>query len=162
MNLRKKKELASKTLKVGKNRIIINKEGLDEIKEAITKQDILSLYQGGIIYIKPVKGRRKIIKRKTKKGAGKIKMKVKNRKTEYVRITRKLRGHLKNLKNKGEIDREFYLTLRKKIKLRGFKSLGNLKEYILTTKQLGDKNANIKIGNKKKRTKKKTGGRNKK
>ena len=40
LNLNKKKELASKVLKVGKNRILFNTEGLSEIKEAITKQDI--------------------------------------------------------------------------------------------------------------------------
>ena len=87
MNLKKKKELAAKTLGVGKNRICFNPESLAEIKEAITKQDIHSLHQEGIITIKPVKGRRKIVKRSRRRGAGKIKMKVRHRKQDYVKIT---------------------------------------------------------------------------
>jgi ribosomal protein L19E len=130
MNLAKKKELASKALKTGKNRIIFNIEGLPEIKEAITKQDIQTLNAEGIITIKPVKGRRKIKHRKTKRGPGKIKKKVNNRKQNYVKITRKLRNYLKELKNRGEITRELSYELRKRIKMRSFKSKANLKEFL--------------------------------
>ena len=35
MQLAKKKELAAKVLKVGKNRVVFQKENLNEIKEAI-------------------------------------------------------------------------------------------------------------------------------
>ena len=80
--------------------------------------------------IKPVKGRKKIKKRKTKRGPGKIKKKVKNRKQNYVKIIRKLRKYLMGLRDKGKIDRELYRTLRKKIKIREFKSKSNLKEYL--------------------------------
>ena len=55
MNLRKKKILAAKALKVGKERIIFLKPRLEEIKEAITKQDIKDLYKEGAIKIKEVK-----------------------------------------------------------------------------------------------------------
>lgn len=130
MDLTKKKNLASKALKVGRNRIVFNKEGIAEIKEAITKQDIKDLYSEGIISIKPMKGRRKIKKRKTRKGAGKIKMKVRHRKQDYVKITRKLRGYVKKLRNNGIISRELYWGLRKKIKMKLFKSLAHFKEHI--------------------------------
>lgn len=130
MNLSKKKKLAAKALKVGKNRIIFNKEGLSEIKEAITKQDIKDLYSGGIISIKPVKGRRKIKKRKTRRGPGKIKKKVKQRKQIYIRITRKLREYLKELKKQGNVNRELYQELRKKIKMKMFRSKAYFKDYI--------------------------------
>ncbi len=43
MNLRTKKELAAKALKVGKERIVFVEARLDEIKEAITKQDMRDL-----------------------------------------------------------------------------------------------------------------------
>ena len=43
MNLQKKKELAARTLTIGKDRIMFNTSRLDEIKEAITKQDIKDL-----------------------------------------------------------------------------------------------------------------------
>ena len=67
MNLKKKKELAAKALGVGKNRVCFNPEGLSEIKEAITKQDIKDLYEAGAITIKPNSGRKIHEKRKTKR-----------------------------------------------------------------------------------------------
>lgn len=130
MNLRHKKELAAKALGVGKGRIIFNLEGLSEIKEAITKQDIKDLHSEGIISIKPVKGRKKIKRRKTQRGPGKIKKKVSHRKQEYVKITRKLREYVKQLKEQQILDRELYKDLRKKIRMRVFKSKANLKGYL--------------------------------
>ena len=130
MNLRHKKELAAKALRVGKGRIIFNLEGLSEIKEAITKQDIKDLNSEGIIGIRPVKGRKKIKRRKTQRGPGKIKKKVSHRKQEYVKITRKLREYVKQLKEQQILDRELYKDLRKKIRMRVFKSKANLKGYL--------------------------------
>jgi len=153
MNLKKKKELAAKTLGVGKHRIIFNQSGLPEIKEAITKQDIKSLLDEGIIAIKPIKGRRKVQKRKRKRGPGKIKMKVKHRKQDYVKITRKLRKHLRALKTENSIEKELYYDLRKKIKMRTFKNLSQLKEYIENLKILEAKLKESKTVKKEKSTK---------
>jgi len=139
MNLRKKKYLASKVLNVGKNRIKFNSENLAEIKEAITKQDIKDLTQGGVIEIKPVKGRKKIRRRKTRRGPGKIKKKVNKRKQIYVKITRKLRAYLTELKKLGVIDLELYYDLRKKIRMRAFRSKAHLKEYLETHEEIGIK-----------------------
>ena len=130
MNLNKKKILAAKTLKVGKNRIILNQNSLAEIKEAITKQDIKDLAQQGIIKIKSKKGRKKIQRRKTKRGGGKIKKKIQRRKQEYVKVTRKLRDYAKYLKESGKINKKEYLEIRKKIKAREFKSKTALKEFL--------------------------------
>ncbi|HIH52186.1 MAG TPA: 50S ribosomal protein L19e, partial [Nanoarchaeota archaeon] len=80
----KKKELAAKALKIGKERVKFVRIRLDEIKDAITKQDIRDLVETGAIIIKPVKGRRTNIKRKNRKGQGKVKKKVNKRKREYV------------------------------------------------------------------------------
>lgn len=129
-NLAKKKALAARTLNVGKNRIYFNNANFAEIKEAITKQDIRDLYSEGAIKIKPVKGRRKIKKRKTKRGPGKIKRTINRRKQVYVKITRKLRNYLKGLKRIGAIENSLYLELRKKIRMREFKSKAHLKEYL--------------------------------
>jgi len=137
MNLGKKKELAAKALKVGKNRVIFNVEGLPEIKEAITKQDIITLKSEGIITVKPVKGRKKIKKRKTKRGPGKIKKKVNNRKQIYVKITRKLRNYLKELKNRGDLTKDLYWELRKRIRMRAFRSKANLKEFLKEIEKRG-------------------------
>jgi len=138
-NLNKKKELAAKTLKVGKNRLIFNQENLTEIREAITKQDIKDLYAEGIIEIRPVKGRKKIVRRKTRRGPGKIKKTVNKRKQVYVKITRKLRNYLGELKKLGIINRELYIDLRKKIRMRTFRSKAHLKEYLESHQEIGIK-----------------------
>jgi len=136
MNLAKKKELAAKALNVGKNRINFNSEGLSEIKEAITKQDIKDLSTDGIITIKEVSGRKKIKKRKSRRGPGKIKKTVNKRKQIYVKITRKLRDYLKQLKSKEIINRELYINLRKKIRMRTFKSKAHMKDYLENTEKI--------------------------
>ncbi|MEK6871295.1 MAG: 50S ribosomal protein L19e [Nanoarchaeota archaeon] len=130
MNLGKKKILAAKTLGVGKNRILFVHDALNEIKEAITKQDIKSLHEEGAIQIRPIRGRKKVKQRKRKVGWGKIKMNVRHRKRDYIILTRKLRAAVGFAKNAGTISKEMYYDIRKKIKNRHFKSGGHLKEYI--------------------------------
>jgi large subunit ribosomal protein L19e len=130
MNLSKKKMLAVKTLEVGKERIVFVESRLDEIKEAITKQDIRDLLTNGAIRIKPKSGRKKVIKKNKKKSPGKRKKNVNKRKQEYVKLTRKLRKYLASLKEKGKISKEDLKDARKKIRNRNFKSKANLKEYI--------------------------------
>jgi len=129
-NLDKRKELASKVLGVGKNRIVFDSSKLSEIKEAITKQDIRDFFAEGIIRIKDVGGRKMKEKRTTRRKAGKIKKKLKLRKARYIIITRKLRKHLKGLKKGKKINQETYLDLRKKIKSKTFKDISHLKENI--------------------------------
>ncbi len=138
MNLATKKELAKKALGVGKNRIMFNKEGLGDINEAITKNDIRDLVKEGLIVIKPIKGRRRKEKRKTKKGPGKMKMRIVPRKQTYVKITRKLRGIVRGLLEQGKISKDMYYELRKKIKTRAFKSKAQLKNYLVEEKITSD------------------------
>ncbi|MEM4326090.1 MAG: 50S ribosomal protein L19e [Candidatus Pacearchaeota archaeon] len=130
MDLRKKKELAARTLGVGKDRIIFVDSRLEDIKEAITRRDIRDLYKDGAIIIKERRGRRKIMRKKRRRGIGSIKKKIKNRKEEYVKLTRKLRGYVSQLKKKNEISRENVEEIRKRIKNRYFKNLSHLKEFI--------------------------------
>lgn len=130
MNLRKKKELAARTLNVGKEKIIFLKPRLDEIKEAITKEDVRDLKKEGAIIIKEDKGRKKIKKRKHRRGVGKVKKKIKTRKRDYVLLTRKLRKYLVEVKKQGKLTREEIITIRKKIRNKMFRSKTQLKDYI--------------------------------
>jgi large subunit ribosomal protein L19e len=130
MKLDNKKRLAANALKIGKGRIMLVESRLDEIKEAITKQDIKDLVKAGAIKIKEIKGRKAVKKRKTKRQEGKIKMKVSKRKQEYVKITRKLRAYAKELKNNGKLGKAEYKIVRKKIKAKDFKSKSQLKDYL--------------------------------
>jgi len=130
MKLNKKKQLAVRALGIGKKRISFVQSRLDEIKEAITKQDIKDLQKEGAIKIKEVGGRKKIFKGKKKRGTGKIKKKVSKRKQQYVKMTRKLRKHIKILKKKGKLSQENFVDIRKKIRNRKFSSLRSLKDYV--------------------------------
>ena len=130
MQLAKKKELAAKVLKVGRNRVLFVKEHLPEIKEAITRMDILDLHKSGAIKIKDVGGRKKIVKRKHRRRTGKIKKNVNTRKQEYVVITRKLRTLVRGLVRTGAVDKDQNREIRKQIRSRKFKSKRHLKESL--------------------------------
>ncbi len=130
MQFRKKKDLAAKVLKVGRDRVVFSENSLAEIKEAITRQDILDLHKTGAIKIREVRGRKKIVRRKHRRRTGKIKMPVKKKKQEYVIITRKLRIYLRHLLKTSKIDRGQYEDLRKRVRARKFKSKRHLKESI--------------------------------
>lgn len=130
MNLAKKKVLAAKVLKVGKERVVFNRESLVEIKEAITRMDILDLHKSGAIRVREIKGRKKIVKRKNRRRRGKVKKQVNTRKTEYVIITRKLRKFVRGLVRSGKVDKERNREIRKEIRARGFKSKRQLKESL--------------------------------
>lgn len=131
MKLDSKKLLAAKTLNVGIGRIKFDEDRLEEIKEAITKQDIRDLFASGAVKIKPIKGRKSKEKRKTRKRGGKVRIKVNTRKQDYVIITRKLRRYVKELKLQGKLDDEKYKDLRKMIKRKEFKNKRHLKEAAL-------------------------------
>lgn len=130
MNLRNKKNLAVRALGIGKERIVFLESRKDEIKEAITKQDIRDLIAGGAILVKSVKGRKKIKKKKKGKGPGNVRKKVNKRKQEYVIMTRKLRGYGKEMESQGKINKEDLKEIRKRIRNRAFKSKAHLKNYI--------------------------------
>ena len=129
MNLSKKKELAKRTFGVGENRIVFVESRLNDIKEAITKQDMRDLRQDKAIIIKEKKGRKKVI-RKRRRSIGNIRKKINTRKRDYVILTRKLRKYVSEIKNQGKISKEEVNDIRKKIRNKAFRSKSHLKEYI--------------------------------
>jgi len=136
MNIKQKKSLAMKAFKIGKDRIVFLQSRLNEIKEAITKQDIRDLKKEGAIIIKDVKGRRKNTKGKNKRSVGNIRKKVNKRKKEYVIMTRKLRRYVAEQKKQGTLSREDSLDIRKKIRNKFFKSKAHLKTYMQNLNKL--------------------------
>jgi large subunit ribosomal protein L19e len=128
MNLKKKKELAAKTLGVGKNKIVFVKSRLEEIKDAITKQDIRDLYDGKAILIRQATGRKTSDKKRKRKSIGNTRKKIKNSKQKYIILTRKLRRHLKE-QNKNISDAQIK-EAKKKIKNKEFRNKSNFNEYL--------------------------------
>src|SRR3990167_4250752 len=115
MNLSKKKNLAKRTFGVGKDRLIFVESRLDEIKEAITKQDIRDLYKNGAIIIREIKGRRNMHKRKSR-SVGKIHKKVGRRKRDYINLTRKLRKYSRSHLVAGKISKDNLKEINKQIR----------------------------------------------
>jgi len=130
MKLDNKKYFVARTMNVGMSRIVFNKERLNEIKEAITKQDIRDLVRDGAIFIKPINGRAKVERRTSRRRAGSIRKKVKNGKREYMTMTRKLRAYLGELRKQEAITRDQWVTLRKRVRARHFRSKAHMKEEI--------------------------------
>ena len=130
MNLKKKKQLAANTFGVGKERVIFNTLRLDEIKEAITKQDMRDLLASGAISIKEIRGLHKTKKSKSRRRAGSVKKKPKNSKRKYVILTRALRYYISELRKQKKITEEKYQALRADIKNRLYESKSHLKEKL--------------------------------
>lgn len=130
MNLRAKKQLAANTFGVGNSRIKFVNERMEEIKEAITKQDMRNLQKDGAIIIKEVRGRSKNVNKGKKRHVGKVRRKVNTRKRDYVILVRKLRKVIADKKRNGEMSREEVKEIRKKIRNKLFKSKAHLKENL--------------------------------
>lgn len=128
MDLGKKRSLAARTFGVGESRITFVKPRLDEIKEAITKQDIRDLYKDGAIQIKNIKGRKRIVRKKKKRTTADIRKKVNKRKTNYVLLTRKLRKYLSESESK--LTDQEKKDIRKKIRNKFFRSKSHMREHI--------------------------------
>lgn len=128
MNFRNKKKLIARTLNVGMDKIILNKP--EDIKEAITRQDIRDLVASNNIIIRENKGRKKVHRISKRKSKGNIKKSVGSRKEDYMHLVRKLRRYVKVMKKSGKITKERHRELRKKIRSKEFKSLSYLQDYI--------------------------------
>ncbi len=129
MDLSNKRELAARTLGVGVGRIMFNTNRIDEIKEAITKQDIRDLVVAKAIFVREIKGRKANEKRKRRR-AGSIRMKPNTRKRDYIILTRKFRAYISELRKQGKVTKEQYLNLRKEIRSKHFRSKTHIKERI--------------------------------
>ena len=129
MNLGKKKKLAKRTFGVGEDRIVFVESKIEDIKDAITKQDIRDLHSRGAIILLEKKGR-KNVKKKRSRSTGNVRKKVKRKKQEYTKLTRKLRKHLGSIKSQGKISIEEHKELSKKVRNRDFRSKSHLNEHL--------------------------------
>jgi large subunit ribosomal protein L19e len=128
MKLDKKKQFIANVLGIGKGRIVLNTNRLADIKEAMTRQDVKDLLNDGAIFIKDIHGRAKVERRKNRRRAGSKKKFTEKGKKVYMRLTRKLRAYLAELKRKSLITPEVFKKLRQEIRAHSFKSKTHLKE----------------------------------
>ena len=141
MELKIQKRIASSLKGISPKRIKFDPDYLSEIKEAITKKDILSLIKDKKIKIKQIQStsrsrarKRLIQKRKGRqKGPGSRKGKRTSRlprKREWIQKIRVQRIFLKKLRDKKIIDSKIYKKLYLQAKSGFFRSKNHLKTYI--------------------------------
>ena len=125
VNLRAKKKLVSRVTGVGVHRIKFDSDHLDDIADAITRQNIRSLITANTISFKPIKGtsrgraqhkKDQKSKRGTKQGSkqGRKGARV-GKKEVYIAKVRALRYILKVAKDREEITNKEFWVLYKKV-----------------------------------------------
>lgn len=143
MDYRLQKRLAAEILGVGESRIWIDPdpELREEIEGAVTKADVRSLINRGIIDVEPKKGNagysgkvRRLQRRKgRRRGPGRRKGVSTARldpKEAWMARIRKIRRYLQYLRDKGVIDRRTYRRLYMLAKGGTFRDLASLKRYM--------------------------------
>jgi len=135
------KRLAASVLKSSQKRIKFDNARLNDIKAAITKEDIRALVADGIISSIPVRGVSRVRARKRavqrskglRKGAGKREGKATARnpgKEAWMKKIRVQRKFIRELKDKKLIDVATYRELYLKSKGGFFRSIRHIKIYI--------------------------------
>jgi len=136
MDLYAKRELVARMLGVGKSRIWFDPTKSDEIVNAITREDLRSLVERGIIKIKPKKGVTHREGRKRGPGSRKgSKTSVVSRKRAWITKVRAMRRVLKDMKTRGLITGDSYKTLYRMVKGGQIRSISHLKEVASTMKK---------------------------
>lgn len=139
--MRLQKRIAGQLLKCSPKRIRFSPEKIEEIKSAITKQDIRGLISSGAITETPVRGISKGRTRKTKaqkrkgrqKGHGSRKGKWTARleqKSRWITAVRAQRNLLKKLKAKKLITPKDFRNMYAKVKGGFFRSTRHIKLYL--------------------------------
>ena len=143
VNLRSKKLLVSRICKVGVNRVHFDSDHLDDIADAITRENVRSLLTANTVRIKPIvgtsRGRAKVkkiqkkkrgVKQGSKKGRKGARV---GKKEVYVTKVRSLRYRLKIAKERKEMTNKEFLDLYKKIGGNTVRNIAHLRILIEET-----------------------------
>ncbi len=141
MNLRSKRLIASRLLKVGLDRVWLDPNRANDIKEAITRDDIRKLVAEGAILVKQKKGvsrgrfRELLIQKRKGRRSGSASKKGTitsrlSKKTIWVNKIRAQREVLSELLQSSKISKEAYKDLRVKAKGGFFRSRRHIKLYL--------------------------------
>lgn len=129
------KRLAADLLKCGIHRVKLDPEKLEEISEAITREEIRQLIKGGAIKKKQKKGvsRARVRARKKKRGPGSRKggkYSRLSRKEQWMRRVRAQRKRLRELRDRGLVTKTVYRKIYRMVKAGAFKSVAAMMEYL--------------------------------
>ncbi len=143
VNLKTKRRLVARILGVGANRIKFDSEYLDDVADAITRDNIRSLLTANIIEVRPIKGtskgrahhkksqrRKRGTKQGSKKGAKGTRI---GKKQVYVRKIKALRHRLKVSKGRKEITNQDYWKLYRQVGGNQVRNVAHLRTLIEET-----------------------------
>jgi len=143
VNLKAKKQLVSRIYNVGINRVHFDSDHLDDIADAITRENVRSLLTANTIQIKRIvgtsRGRAKVkkiqkkkrgVKQGSKKGRKGARV---GKKEVYVIKVRSLRYRLKIAKDRKEITNKEFWALYKKIGGNTVRNIAHLRTIIEDT-----------------------------
>jgi len=150
MNLASKKRIAADLIGISKDRVWLDDEYAEDIKSALTRQDIKRLIVKGIIRAKQkrcssrVRARKILVQKRKgkKKGEGKRKGKSTarlSRKESWMEKIRSQRTFINELKAKERITRKTYTSLRGKAKSGIFRNKRHIKLYLEDNKLFVEK-----------------------
>ena len=140
-DLKSQRRMAAEVMDIGENRVWIDPEHTDKVAEAITRQDIRNLVQGGTIDKKKVQGtskaRSKKNKKQKKKGLRKghgsrkgAKNARKSSKDKWKERIRAIRTRLKEMRDEEEITSDEYRDLYNKSKGGFFRDVNHLENHV--------------------------------
>ncbi|RLF46251.1 MAG: 50S ribosomal protein L19e [Thermoplasmata archaeon] len=143
MDLRNQRRLAAELLKCGENRVWMDPEQLEEIEKAVTRRDIQNLIKQGIIKARKIRGnsrgriRKRMLQKKKgrRKGHGSRKGKATARlpkKRAWIKTIRPIRAYLRELRDKGLIDRKTYRLYYRRAKGGQFRSKAHVRLHLET------------------------------
>lgn len=143
MNLRNQRRMAADILKCGENRVWMDPNRMEDVADAITREDVRSAINSGIIRKLPEKGHsrgrtryRAAQKRKgrrrgpgSRKGAGGARA---PRKRRWIRTIRPLRETLRQLRDEGKLDPVTYRKLYLRAKGGMYRSRSHLLQHLVS------------------------------
>ena len=147
MSIETIRRLAADILGVGKNRIKMNPNEIQRVKESLTRGDVDTLIKDKIITLSEVRGRRKKTRR-TRRGEGKRKgRRARVRKEDWMVQVRSQRAYLRALIKEGQLKKENKRVVYTKIKSGTFRSKTAMLTYLKENKMLSEKEAKKEVTN---------------
>ena len=130
MILESQRRLAAEILGVGKNKVLMDKNNLEDIKKAITRYDIRELIKGGTIKVRIKPKAKKKNKEKIKRSIGKTRKRIAKRKERYIHKIRKFRKYIQSLLDKKMISQDEKKKLRKMARAGEIRNMKHLQDYV--------------------------------
>lgn len=125
------KRLASDLLHAGVNRVHIRPDSVARAEEALTRSDVRGLIKEGIVYLTPVKGRRKVVRgRRRREGSIRGVFSRADRKKAWMAKVRSQRKLLRTLLEEKKLDRAFRRAVYHKIKSGTFRNKAAMQAYL--------------------------------